>query len=196
MYALKIDWLSPEQLISVLTGLISRGLYDLAKQIMSKFKRPKPIQINQHQARSRKFDIEKFRLLTNIDFLHQIPKFDIEDPTMNKELVNLHYILTIEYLSKFEIENDHRLRYLSGNHGITANSRLDLIEQLEAERKSPRRNGSRYCLGFRTLSCILSDNIDQITVDELKELTYRLKPFFLNYSRKDFLNHYATFDNN
>jgi hypothetical protein len=137
------------------------------------------------------FDLEKYYMLCNIGRLYEIPDFEIDNPTMNEELINVFYDLSIELLLRYNTLSEDRMRYLARNYSVDTSDRITLIEELEKERRSPSRHDSRYLLGFRSIYVILSDNIDGIDKQELIQILAKLKPFFNNFSHKEYLNHYV-----
>ena len=136
-------------------------------------------------------DLEKYFMLANISRLYSIPEFEMDNPTMDKELINILYDVTNELLLKYSVDSEHRMQYIASNFNVNTNDRIELISALEEERNNPNRDDSRYRMGFRSVYVLISDNIDKIKKSELKEILEKLKPFFDNYKRKDLLNQYV-----
>lgn len=137
------------------------------------------------------FDLEKNYMLTNICRLYEIPEFEIENPTMDKKLINILYDISIELLLKYEVQHDHRMQYIARNYSVNTSDRITLINALKEERNNPNRHDSRYRMGFRSVYVLISDNIDCIQKEELRQILARLNPFFDNYRHKHLLNHYV-----
>ena len=174
----------PEILKGIGSGLSVHYILKIfSKLIVRKRKDIKPV-----------YDYEKNYMLANICKLYESPNFEIENPTMNRTLINIMYDLSIELLLRYTVPN-HRMRYITKNYSINTSNKLTLINGLEEERNNPDRHDSRFRMGFRNVFILISDNLEKIEKAELKEILNQLKPFFNNYSRKDLLNHYAETQN-
>lgn len=141
------------------------------------------------------YDYEKNYMLANICKLYEIPDFEIENPTMNSTLINIMYDLSIELLLKYTVVPKHRMEYIAKNYSVYTSDRLTLINELKKMRNNPERHDSRFRMGFRSVFVLISDNIENIDKFELKEILYKLRPFFENYSHRDLLNHYSEIKN-
>ena len=181
MRTYKFDIDLPSLSLSVASGVISNFVYDKLKSRRNHLSR------SNYREASR---AEKRHILSDIAMLHQIPEFDIPNATTDRYLVDIFSAVTIEALIKFKVSKSE-LEYICGNHSCKVSSKTELIRHIENARRNLYRNDSRYRLGFRTLSYLITYNIDKISVEELKTLMNRLRPFFSVYSRKEYLGHYA-----
>lgn len=130
-------------------------------------------------------------MLTNIRRLYEISDFELKNPTMNKQMINILYDLSIELLLRYDLTPNHRIRYVASNYSKNTDNTIDLISALSEERNNPQRHDSRYRMGFRSIFVLISDNINKIHKNELQDILNKLKPFFENYSHKHLVNHYV-----
>ena len=159
----------------------------IASLIIKKIKKLVPKKIEKKP----EFDLHKNYLLDNICCLYEIPKFNIDNPTMNKELLTTLYEVSIDLLLKFHKSDKNNIEYIASNYSIKTNDVHSLIDFLEKELRSPSRNDGRYRMGFRSVYILISNNLEEIEVNELKDILNKLTPFFKSYVHKEYLNHHA-----
>lgn len=151
----------------------------------------KPLLRRREKVLTPEVEWEKRYMLTNICRLYEFQQYEIDNPTMDKKMINIMYDLSIELLLRYDVREHCRMEYIASNYSVRTIDRMALINALEDERDNPKRHDSRYLMGFRSVFVLISDNLRQIGREELKQILIRLRPFFDSYSHKDLLNHYA-----
>lgn len=165
-------------LINILTGRISKFL---DARLNKTYKNEDPL------------EWKKRHMLLNINRLYELPNFSVSNATTNSKLVNLFYCVSIDVILTCNIDSNH-IGFVSRNYLLDCDHKSILAYKLNRLRFNMERNDSRYTLGFRSLSFILHENIENLTVTYIQEKLDQLRPFFSCYSHSELLNHYALYD--
>lgn len=119
--------------------------------------------------------------------------FNIEEATMNNELVIAFYELAIKLTKELSLTNE-RFEYYKKNFGTrSANNKIELVNFLQSQKANIIRNDSRYKMGFRSIYTILNDNLDKLDVDYILSINKQLQPFYSIYKRHELLISGCTF---
>lgn len=135
----------------------------------------------------KEFDYGKYHMISNYYNFSSLPHFEILDSTMNQLLVRRFYNVAIKLTKDFEF-TDSQFEYFKNNFlAKNTKNKLDLIEYLITEREQNNRNDSRYYLGFRSVYCVLNNNLETISYEYLVEINRILEPFFSSYKHTELL---------
>ncbi|PCI18908.1 hypothetical protein COB64_04550 [Candidatus Wolfebacteria bacterium] len=122
--------------------------------------------------------MKKREIGRTIEQLYLYQEYAIDNPTMNKILTDPFYEVSIELIKRLEIKDEY-LDYYKNNFGAReATNKFELIGYLLREQESPRRNDVRYLMGFRSIYCILIDNLATIDVNYIDHINEKLEPFY------------------
>ena len=133
-------------------------------------------------------NFSKICLLLPISRLYQFPKFEVEEPTLNKDLLKSYFDVSIKIINDFGLGDESKFKYHAKNfRASSVHNKDQLLGYLRREKEYPTQNDSRYLLGFRSISVILEDNIDKIDVHYITNINSKLQPFFSSFKHKDLL---------
>lgn len=114
-------------------------------------------------------------------FIEQISSlgYNFVIPTENKFLVETFYNTVIRLLVDLDM-NENQLNYYKKNlvRYKPIHSRYELVQMLENEKLNFKQNDSRFYLGFRSITYILLEKIDELSHQYIKEIFDMLLPFF------------------
>tara|TARA_Y100000589_G_scaffold330539_1_gene380493 strand:+ start:252 stop:788 length:537 start_codon:yes stop_codon:yes gene_type:complete len=139
------------------------------------------------------FDLYKLHLLSLISKLYETSHFEVDNPTMNIELVKSFYNVAIKLTIDLDV-TPSQFEYYKLNFGAkNISGKSELTEYLINQRNNISTNGSRYLLGFRSVYFILRENIEKIDCEYFLQIIKMLKPFFVNYKHKELFipNHFS-----
>lgn len=113
--------------------------------------------------------------------------FNIEEATMNNELVMAFYELAINLTKELSL-TDERFEYYKKNFGThSANDEIELVNFLQSQKANIIKNDLRYEMGFRSIYTILNDNINKLDVNYILSINKQLQPFYSVYKRHELL---------
>ncbi|TCI93596.1 hypothetical protein [Tenacibaculum sp. M341] len=140
---------------------------------------------NKVEQYNNEFDWGKVELIAPISRFYEIPDFDVENSTMNPDLVIPFYNVVMKLIIDFDF-TDGEFEYFKSNLGLKeARNKSELIEGVITKKDNITRNDSRYRLGFRSVYYILNNNLEDISYEYVWELNKILKPFFTSYKHKE-----------
>jgi hypothetical protein len=138
--------------------------------------------------RKEQYNLLKICLLLPISRLYLMPNFDIEEPTLNKVLLNSYFDVVITLLDKIDLGDESKFKYHASNFlAPSVHNKDQLLGYLKREKEYPTQNTARYLLGFRSISVLLEDNLDKIDVNYILNINSKLQPFFSSFKNKDLL---------
>jgi hypothetical protein len=147
-----------------------------------------PNRFSRFNERKEQDNLSKIGLLLPISRLYLIPNFDIEEPTLNKDLLNSYFEVVIKLLNDFDLGDKSNFNYHVSNFlASSVHNKDQLLGYLTREKEHPTQNNGRYLLGFRSISVILEDNLDKIDVHYISNINSKLQPFFSSFKHKDLL---------
>ncbi|MCU4158251.1 hypothetical protein J1N10_19920 [Carboxylicivirga sp. A043] len=132
---------------------------------------------------SSRFEVEK--LLRILHCFYSLPDFEVDNPTMNKDLVHSFYSVAIRIFTDFGLEES--LECISRYFTVSRiSNRWELIRFFHEESINIKRNDARYRLGFRGIYLAISQNKEAINIKYAAEINRLLEPFYLNYKHREF----------
>jgi hypothetical protein len=132
--------------------------------------------------------IAKTALLLPISRLYELPQFNIEDSTMNEELLKAYFEVAIKLVTEFDLGDDNLFKYHASNFlAFSVQNRNELIGYLKREQQNPTENNARYRLGFRSISFIMENNLDKIDTFYISYINSKLQPFFSSFKHTELL---------
>ena len=179
---------------NVITSLAS----NMATEILRNgYERLKVMAITQPR-RPRMADLECMKrreIGRTIDQLYLFQEYTIDNTTMSRLLTDPFYDLSIELIRNLNIKEEYFDNYKKTFGADHVTNKFELVGYLLREKEQPKRNDSRYLMGFRTIHCILMENLDKIDINYIDHINKKLEPFYQKKSKKHWYTIYLLVKN-
>lgn len=129
--------------------------------------------------------LEKLNLISPFSIFCALPDFEVDNPTMDKQLTSAFYNAARKLVFDLKYTEDE-FNYCKKNYlAYQVTNKSELIDFLIEQRDHLELNDSRYYLGFRSIYFTLRQNINNVDYEYISEINKILTPFYMYYRHKE-----------